>query len=692
MSAVPLPRPGIARPWRWVPPERSAAALHAVPDLPARYPLPVEAAAVLESALLSVDTGGIAARVLDEIAPQYPAAVREALLRRFWDVIRPELESIPLRPALVYGEHVERRARAIAGGAAEVANLNRQLARAHCAVAFDHDASNELAASAAKICTALVRSGPEAAGYDVLGQAHAKLSRALAEATGREPCIGQRYIAQCAGVYAGLADLLKDARRSARDHGGGFLAAAYGGCAALARCIGIEPPMPGRGRITTAGAVARLQDVRWWRRQVRRVYGRQAENALRELGMVSRRAGLYVSDPAAERYEKQRARGADYLRAMLLVNELGEMLPLEQAHDASVSNPELRRIELMTRMAGCERYARECGHTVILANLTLPSRFHRVYEKSGDMNPVFDGSDVRAGAMQMQQSWAAVRKALGRRGITVYGFRCSEPHHDGTVHWHVMVCCDPAHAEEVRATIKRNFLDELDPDEAGAQERRVVFIEIDASRGSAVGYLAKYISKNIDGVGVGADLLDSEEGEAGRDATETCHRAVAHARTHGLRQFQAFGLPSITVWRELRRLRAAPGHAGLGELWRAASEEHDFAAFIRLMGGAGGRAVDRPLALHIERARRPGAYGEPPALRIRGLRFANVVIPTRLHEWQLMASARSAPTWTRGNNCPDRWALTDVDGSGGDSGQRENQTGPPGSAGDVGTDSARARP
>lgn len=681
MSAVPLPRPGTARPWRWVPPEASPgvvpAALRAVPDLPARYPLPVEGAAALEAALLSVDTGGIAARVLDEIAPQYPPAVRELLLRRYWEVIRPDLESIPLRSGIVYGELVERRVRAIAGGAAEVASVGHKLARARCAVAFDHDASNELAASAAKICTALVRSGPEAGGYDVLGQAHAKLSRMLAEATGREPCIAGRYVAECAGVYAGLANLLKDARRSAKGHGSGFLAVAYGGCAALARCIGIEPPLPGRGHITTAGAVARLQDVRWWRRRVRRVYGRQAENALRELGMVSRRAGLYVSDPTAERHQKQRARGADYLRSMLLVNELGEMLSLEEAHDASVSNPELRRIELMTRMAGCERYARECGHTVILANLTLPSRFHRVYQKSGDMNPVFDGSDVRAGALQMQQSWAAVRKALGRRGITVYGFRCSEPHHDGTVHWHVMLCCDPVNAEDVRDTVKRYFLDELDADEAGAAERRVVFIEIDASRGSAIGYLAKYISKNIDGAGVGLDLLDGDGGGEGRDATETCHRAVAHARTHGLRQFQAFGLPSVTVWRELRRLRAAPSNAALAELWRAASEEHDFAAFIRLMGGAGGHTVDRPLALHMERSRRPGAYGEPSALRVRGLRSGNVVIPTRLHEWRLMASARSAPTWTRGNNCRNGSPLIAADSSSGSSQRYENGTGPP---------------
>jgi len=637
-------------------------------------PDPADEIAALESALRSVDTGETVAGVLDEIIARYPVAIREALLRRFWKVSKPELEYIRQRPSIVHGELVERRARALAAGAAEIAGVNRQLTRARCPLAFDNEAMNDLAAVASKACTALVRSGPEARSYDVLRQAHTKLTNALAEATDGEPCIAQRCVVECAGLYAGLVDVLKDARRSARSRGADMLADAYGGCAALARSIGVEPPLPGRGLITTAGAVARLQDVRWWRRQMRRIYGRQAENALRELGVVSRRAGLYVSDPTAERYEKQRARSAGWLRSMLLVNEQGEMLSLEKAQEASVSNPKLRRTELMTRMAGCECYARECGHTVILANMTLPSRFHRAYERSGDMNPGFDGSEVRAGAAQMQQSWASVRKALGRRGITIYGFRCSEPHHDGTVHWHAMICCAPAAAEEVGATIKRHFLKDLDPQEPGAQERRVVFIEIDANRGSAVGYLAKYISKNIDGIGVGADLEDSEA----RDATETCDRAVAHARVHGLRQFQSFGLPSVTVWRELRRLRAAPADAGdLVELWRAASEEHDFAAYVRLMGGTGGRAVDRPIALCLERARRPGAYGESAALRIRGLRFANVFIPTRQHEWHFIAKGRSSPTWTRGNNCPNRWTLTDIDAPASGSERHGNYTEPP---------------
>jgi len=378
---------------------------------------------------------------------------------------------------------------------------------------------------------------------------------------------------------------------------------------------------------------------------------------MRAVGMVNKFVGLYVSDATADRHRRMRLRAADYLSCILLVNEHGEILPLEKAYEASVSNPELRRTELMTRMAGCERSAVEAGHEVMLCTLTLPSRFHAIHSRSGDRNARFDGSTPLDGHLQLQSSWAKVRASLAREGISIYGFRCAEPNHDGTVHWHLMLCVHPAHGSMVRQTIRRYFLDELDPDEPGAAERRVTFIEIDSSQGSAVGYLAKYVSKNIDGKGVGADREDSERQ---RDATETSSRAVAHARTHGVRQFQAFGLPPVSVWRELRRLRKAPDGGGVAQaLWQAA-DAGEFDAFIQHMGGPGRRCSDRPARLHYRRQQRPSRYGEPGGLTVRGLEIGNVVIVTRHCEWRMLQISGPAPTWTRGNNCTELLTLTEV--------------------------------
>jgi hypothetical protein len=129
-------------------------------------------------------------------------------------------------------------------------------------------------------------------------------------------------------------------------------------------------------------------------------------------------------------------------------------------------------------MAGCERYARESGDEVLVCTLTLPSRFHCVHSKTGDQNSKFDGSDVQAGQRQLQSSWAKVRAALHRARVAIYGFRCTEPNHDGTVHWHMMICARPDTVAVVRQTITRYFLDEIEPAEPGAGDHPMARVSL----------------------------------------------------------------------------------------------------------------------------------------------------------------------------------------------------------------------
>jgi hypothetical protein len=626
-----------------------------------RYESPEEASAALEAASLRGDIGNIGRSALGRILPKYPEWVRAALLKRYWDSVRPELAVIAANPNAVLGEVVERRMRAQTNAAAELAQSDAELSAARCDFAFDDDAIDELAARGAELCRNACRS-LGSSGAVALVDMVMELRTVLGEGARLLKLPRPDGSFEYARLFEGLASVLMRAKSGSQKYaeGGAELARGYGACAALVSCAGIDPPLPGRGEMTLGGAVRRMWDSRWWRRNIRKTYERRAESALRNIGMVSRFAGWYVSEQTFDRVRKHRQRSADYLKLMWLVNEHGEMLSLEDAYNASVSNPKLRRLELMARMAGCERFAHKRGDEVLVCTVTLPSRFHCISSRTGEKNPRFDGSDVTSGQRQLQSSWAKVRAALAREAIAIYGFRCTEPNHDGTIHWHVMICVSPERSGAVRATIKRYFLDEVDPDESGAALHRVDFIEIDHERGSAVGYLAKYISKNIDGEGVGVDDTDVEQG---RDTKDTSQRVVAHARTNQLRQFQAFGLPSISVWRELRRLRSSPG-GGIEPVWQAASVDKDFAAYIRLMGGVGIPAADRPVQLHYQAATRAGAYGELRARRIRGLRFANIVIPTREFEWSLTFRRESSLTWTRDNNCTHSPELMSIDTSG----------------------------
>jgi hypothetical protein len=211
-----------------------------------------------------------------------------------------------------------------------------------------------------------------------------------------------------------------------------------------------------------------------------------------------------------------------------------------------------------------------------------------------------------------------------------YGLRTVEAHHDGTPHWNVLMFGLPVDADTIATEIKKCFLLADAPDEPGARAHRVRRKEIDRARGDATSYIAKYISKGIDGFRVGVDYEDTERQ---RDAAETCMRAEAWASIHGIRQFQFFGGPPVTVWRELRRLRRPS--LGVIEVARQAAEEPSWCSYVRSQAGARHRAPHRPVRLHRFTSNAVGLYGDPVGLTIVGVESDDLVEVTRNREWTI---------------------------------------------------------
>lgn len=418
---------------------------------------------------------------------------------------------------------------------------------------------------------------------------------------------------------------------------------------------------------TPEGIAARLKAAEFLRRGLSVRHGRLLEQAKREAGAVSRYAGLYVSDATLAARRAQKARNRALLATLKAVNELGQEFGMDEIAEKGMANGENRRAELMTRIAGFEAIAIECGHAGEFYTLTTPSRFHPMAK--GGANPKYEGATPRDAQQYLTRQWAKIRAALHRRGIDMYGFRVAEPHHDGTPHWHMMLFMRPEHTKAVRA-IMRKYALQIDGDEAGAEKHRFTAVAIDWSRGTAAGYIAKYIAKNIDGKTAAGDSIGEDfEGTGGTDATEGAERVDAWAGVWGIRQFQQIGNAPVSVWRELRRLGVVEGEGddarrvfphldGLIADAATAADGGDWAAFCRLLGGPLVKRVDLPMALLKVEKLEPNRYGELGAKVVKGVRAVDGgEAISRIHEWKIeraqpaQGKSEARAAWTGVNNC-----------------------------------------
>lgn len=430
----------------------------------------------------------------------------------------------------------------------------------------------------------------------------------------------------------------------------------------FALSMGIDPP--GGRNVTDAGAAARLADPQWWRRALRRAWNRRAENIFREIGIVRRGREAYASDDAVKARAGMKSRAKKFLESHEAVNENGEQLSLFKLAEHSLANPALRRGEFMCRVRGFEEIARDAGHVAQFWTLTTPSAFHAQLA-TGQKNPNFARAVVRDAQAWLCKQWAKVRAKLKRLSILLYGFRIAEPHHDATPHWHLLLFCRSRDSGTIETVIRGYWLAEF-ADEKGAREYRAKCELIDSTKGSAAGYVAKYVSKNIDGAGAIGEAQDSETGERVADSVR---RVDAWASLHGIRQFQQVGGPPVGLWRELRRLTEVSPNSEI-ERARARADAGDWRGFVYALSFEGIRA-GRRVGLQIEREETGELtkYAEPRAPRVVGVRYCSAVEVTRPHSWRIQKCGTIATSLTTeagsGSACAEQRMFSSVGRSSG---------------------------
>ncbi len=386
---------------------------------------------------------------------------------------------------------------------------------------------------------------------------------------------------------------------------------------------------------TEASILARVKCAVWWEKALRRKQDREQELLSIQLGHIRTAFQPYCSTALLQRIQQRHQRSMEILQSYEAVSDEGDTCDLLAVLKGSTANPVIRRAELMVRMRGFEDYAKQQNHVAMFYTLTCPSKYHRV--SGNGLNDKYHDSTPRDAQRYLCDLWACIRAKLKRDGLNVYGFRIAEPHHDGTPHWHLLLFMDQGHSEAVTATLQHYAMQE-DGDEAGADKHRFEVVAIDQSKGSATGYIAKYVAKNIDGFGI-----DSDE-ETGEAASDSAQRVRAWASCWGIRQFQQIGGAPVGVWRELRRIESAPD--GLLEEARQAADAGDWALYMTLQGGANIDRKAQPLRVYtVEHTDTEtgevcqNRYGEFIE-RVKGIALNNMpAIETRLKTWTIQSKA-----------------------------------------------------
>lgn len=386
---------------------------------------------------------------------------------------------------------------------------------------------------------------------------------------------------------------------------------------------------------TEAGVLARLVCPIWWERALRKKQDKQQEQLAVQLGIIRKGSQVYCSTALLNRLQARHRRSLEIMEGMEAVSDDGDVLPMLDVLTKSMANPEVRRAELMVRMRGFEDYAKQQNHAAMFYTITCPSKYHRY---SGDkLNSKYEDLTPKDGQVYLCDVWARIRAKLKREGLNVYGFRVAEPHHDGTPHWHMLLFVEAGQADALSEIIKSYALLE-DGDESGAAEHRFKVEAIDERKGSATGYIAKYISKNVDGFGM--DIDD----DSGLKAEDAAQRVRAWSSVWGIRQFQQIGGAPVGVWRELRRLEQADDD--LLEQARVAADSGDWCAYLQAQGGATTNRKAQPIRVYTVEAYDAESgevlenrYGEFVP-RVSGLSVDGVpTIQTRLKAWTIQAKA-----------------------------------------------------
>ncbi|WP_336505791.1 replication endonuclease [Aliivibrio fischeri] len=359
------------------------------------------------------------------------------------------------------------------------------------------------------------------------------------------------------------------------------------------------------------------------------------------LGRVGKKKGQthYISSRSLTRWKHKQREVKQWLDSMSVFNpETGIAFDLSEVVKRTTSDQENRRVELIVRSRGDEERAIDLGYVGVFITWTLPSKYHRNSNK-------WNGCTVKEAHNNLMEQWKLARANFKKQEIDWFGLRVAEPHKDGTPHAHMFIYVHP-NQKKALVNICARIARSEDRDElynSDIMKKRFFAESCDPEKGSATGYIIKYISKNING----AHMPET-------DAEKNAQSVQAWASTHRIKQFSQSGSKPVGLWRQFRR--AKPNDTVFDETLnevRHACDKSRWKDFCQLAG-----------AEKLAYEEKINKYGET-VKRVIGIEWLGRVIETCKEQYELvkkkdvplLASAlalkkkRSFAPWSTENNC-----------------------------------------
>ncbi|EBH7154874.1 replication endonuclease [Salmonella enterica] len=480
-----------------------------------------------------------------------------------------------------------------------------------------------------------------------------------------------------------LCDEVEHLNRTLRDESASeLLGVLYSMAAGVTEHFKADPPEWSRftGKKLTPEqlkiAISRMISVRFWSRHFRTFTRRWREHLYIAVGDVRRQRSVICSPQWVQHWLASRKRGREIMAETDLEDEeTGETLPLLSAVDASVSNNEKRRAEMLTRVKGLEELAaldhmsQDSGYVALFFTWTAPQQYHTWLE-TGRRNRKWNGASPRETQRYFTRTFKNFSTALTRRDIHIFGMHVTESHHDGTPHWHGILFV----RREQEATLRDVFEGYANAENCSAhrpgkppEQSQLMIKPVDKRMGSLTAYITKHICRNLEGCAPGG-----RDKETGRPWTELARHSAAWASLWGIKQFQFTGGPPVSVWRELRKLsdqkQADSVSPVFGELHHAA-RAGDWAEYTRLQGGLPAARKNLTMRTWYQAASEPDECGQYTAI-IKGVYLpgtGKAPVATRTRKWKVKTPCQNVKPgfmknrrkpaltpWTRINNCTMR--------------------------------------